>query len=288
MIPDYEETPTIPKRRIEIKIVDDSAPPTQSTSTLEPAQSSSLLRASTSVGSCLVSSGSSSSLAVASSQRKSRPSIVSSLAQHQIRRRESTMSLFSLNASSEQKRIGIDYLNKLYEEKVRDQDEYTSLLRESSKLVAAQKASGGGQSSSVNRTPSGSFCFVSQEANCIRRLSANTPTLAKSTSQLLAKEEIFLARRRAAEQLEGRNSKDASAMSSGKFSGLFGTFLFALNILVVLLVRAGFVSKRVVVNVRNNLKIYLFILVLFSVISTACLFSFLKLFNKIKAGKVAV
>lgn len=175
------------------------------------------------------------------------------------------MSLFALTASSEQKRIGIDYLNKLFEEKVRDQDEYTSLLRESSKLVAAQKQP-------PHRTPNGSFCFVADNNYSKRRLSANTPTLAQSTNHLLAKEETLNRLRRRQEEEE----REPTTLSS------LVAFLFVeLNLLAVLLVRAGFVSKRVVVKLRQNFKIYLFIFVLFAVIAAACFFSLIKLFNKI-------
>lgn len=190
--------------------------------------------------------------------RRSRTSIVS-LAHHQLRRRESAMSLFTLTASSEQKRIGIDYLNKLYEEKVREQDEYTSLLRESSKLVAAQK-----QQQQASRTPSGSFSFASN-SGYKRRYSANTPTLAQSTNQLLAKEEI---------QIKSESTSAAFSFASILFVGL--------QFIALVLVRAGFLSKRVVNNLKQNLRIYTFILVLFIVISAAILFSLLKLFNKLK------
>lgn len=213
--------------------------------------------------------------AIASSMRKSRTSIVS-LAHHQLRRRESALSLFALTASAEQKRIGIgmDYLNQLYEEKLRDQNELSSLMQSSSRIVKQQ------QQAAINRTPSGSFSLISSSTRnsatnssiyLPRRMSNTTTTLAQSTNHLLAKEEM-----------DAKRSAEQQVDESLTVYNVFFLLFKALNFIILLLVRAGFVSKRVLKNLKQNFKIYLFIFILFSVILAAVFFSLLKLFNKLK------
>lgn len=134
------------RRKIEIKIIDDNAVPAASAPI------------------CDVSSWRSNALA--SALRKSRSSIVS-LSQNQLRRRESALSLFSLTTSAEQKRV--EYLNQLYEEKVREQDEYTSLLKAGSRLVQRHRTSNGSFSLNVpsSRDRYGSIPFSNIQSSDI-------------------------------------------------------------------------------------------------------------------------
>lgn len=197
-----------------------------------------------------------------SSKLRKRSSLAN-FAQFQNRRRES-LSLFTLTSSKQKK---LDYLNKLYDEKIREQDELNNLLKTSSKLLASS------QKQKKLNSPTSQICFTTNtyEAYCInKRRSSNVNLAQQSTNNLMFLDNDDNNRRRSSFDSDNISPvKDLAAPER-------------LNFFVLMLLRAGFISKRVIRNFKQNIKIYLFILFLFSVILASILFSLFRLVNKLK------
>lgn len=163
----------------------------------------------------------------------------------QFQRRRESLSLFTL-ASSNQKKF--DHLNKLHEDTLREQEELESLYKSTSAIIRRRHSKIGSFVDSV--------CFTTNTFESYRRRISNN-SLQKNKENYLKKRKI------------------------NNYSGHQYNFLISFAYTVIFKVtKLILLSNKFIISIKYNLKAYIIVTIIFSIIFFAVVYSFLRMIKK--------